>query len=151
MVTIVDNDEAMALDFGRLQLPYQSRRSIRDRLAVLIEKHPCWSSGHYHGGAAAGAAPLYTLYPNPTRKRTEGMSRNGEPQERSIMPKILLVEDKRNEIGTLLSRRLQRKGYSVISAHDGEQGHLMACSEMPDLILDGHKSLPLMNGWEVSK
>jgi len=37
------------------------------------------------------------------------------------MPKILLVED--NEMNRdMLSRRLQRKGYSVISAHDGEQG-----------------------------
>ena len=50
------------------------------------------------------------------------------------MPKILLVED--NEMNRdMLSRRLKRKGYSVISAHDGEQGHLLACSEMPDLIL----------------
>ena len=65
------------------------------------------------------------------------------------MPKILLVED--NEMNRdMLSRRLQRKGYSVISAHDGEQGHLLACSELPDLILMDI-SLPLMNGWEVTR
>ena len=65
------------------------------------------------------------------------------------MPKILLVED--NEMNRdMLSRRLQRRGYSVISAHDGEQGHLLACSEMPDLILMDI-SLPLMNGWEVTR
>jgi len=50
----------------------------------------------------------------------------------------------------MLSRRLQRKGYSVISAHDGEQGHLLACSEVPDLILMDI-SLPLMNGWDVTR
>jgi len=50
----------------------------------------------------------------------------------------------------MLSRRLQRRGYSVISAHDGEQGHLLACAEMPDLILMDI-SLPLMNGWEVTR
>ena len=65
------------------------------------------------------------------------------------MAKILLVED--NEMNRdMLSRRLQRKGYSVISAHDGEQGHLLACAEMPDLILMDI-SLPLMNGWEVTR
>jgi CheY-like chemotaxis protein len=65
------------------------------------------------------------------------------------MPKILLVED--NEMNRdMLSRRLQRKGYSVVTAHDGEQGHLLACSEMPDLILMDI-SLPARNGWEVTR
>jgi two-component system, cell cycle response regulator DivK len=65
------------------------------------------------------------------------------------MPKILLVED--NEANRdMLSRRLERKGYSVVSAHDGEQGHFLACSEVPDLILMDI-SLPLMNGWEVTR
>jgi CheY-like chemotaxis protein len=65
------------------------------------------------------------------------------------MPKILLVED--NEMNRdMLSRRLQRKGYSVITAPDGEQGHLLACSESPDLILMDI-SLPVMNGWEVTR
>jgi CheY-like chemotaxis protein len=65
------------------------------------------------------------------------------------MPKILLVED--NEMNRdMLSRRLQRKGYQVVAAHDGEQGHAMARSEMPDLILMDI-SLPLMSGWEVTR
>ena len=50
------------------------------------------------------------------------------------MPRILLVED--NEMNRdMLSRRLQRKGYSVLIAVDGEQGLATAYSEMPDLIL----------------
>jgi two-component system cell cycle response regulator DivK len=65
------------------------------------------------------------------------------------MPKILLVED--NEMNRdMLSRRLERKGYSVLHACDGEQGHFLACSEAPDLILMDI-SLPLMNGWEVTR
>src|SRR5437016_9981337 len=65
------------------------------------------------------------------------------------MPKILLVED--NEMKRdMLSRRLQRKGYSVVTAQDGEQGHSLACSEMPDLILMDI-SLPVMNGWELTR
>jgi CheY-like chemotaxis protein len=61
----------------------------------------------------------------------------------------LLVED--NEMNRdMLSRRLQRKGYTVLTAHDGEQGHRMACSESPDIILMDI-SLPVMNGWEVTR
>jgi CheY-like chemotaxis protein len=65
------------------------------------------------------------------------------------MPKILLVED--NEMNRdMLSRRLQRKGYSVVTAEDGEKGLLLARSEMPDLILMDI-SLPVMCGWEVTR
>jgi len=65
------------------------------------------------------------------------------------MPKILLVED--NEMNRdMLSRRLMRHGYSVITAHDGEQGHAMALAELPDLILMDI-GLPEMDGWEVTR
>jgi CheY-like chemotaxis protein len=65
------------------------------------------------------------------------------------MPKILLVED--NEMNRdMLSRRLQRKGYSVLTAEDGEKGLLLARSETPDLILMDI-SLPVMGGWEVTR
>lgn len=62
---------------------------------------------------------------------------------------ILLVED--NEMNRdMLSRRLERKGYRVVQAHDGGQGHALAQSEKPDLILMD-MSLPVMNGWEVTR
>src|SRR6202049_4538777 len=65
------------------------------------------------------------------------------------MPKILLVED--NEMNMdMLSRRLERKGYCVVTAHDGEEGHLLAHSESPDIILMDI-SLPVMDGWEVTR
>ena len=65
------------------------------------------------------------------------------------MPKILLVED--NEMNRdMLSRRLQRRGYSVVIAVDGEEGLSLARSETPDLILMDI-SLPLMDGWEVTR
>lgn len=50
----------------------------------------------------------------------------------------------------MLTRRLQRKGYSVVTAEDGQQGHFLACSQIPDLILMDI-SLPVMNGWEVTR
>jgi CheY-like chemotaxis protein len=65
------------------------------------------------------------------------------------MPTILLVED--NEMNRdMLTRRLERKGYRVITAQDGLQGHDLAHSESPDLILMDN-SLPVMNGWEVTR
>jgi len=65
------------------------------------------------------------------------------------MPKILLVED--NEMNRdMLSRRLQKKGYTVVTAQDGEKGYSLARSEAPDLILMDI-SLPVMSGWEVTR
>jgi two-component system cell cycle response regulator DivK len=65
------------------------------------------------------------------------------------MPKILLVED--NETNRdMLSRRLERRGYQVIIALDGEQAVVMARSETPDLILMD-MSLPVLDGWEATR
>jgi two-component system, cell cycle response regulator DivK len=62
---------------------------------------------------------------------------------------ILLVED--NEMNRdMLTRRLERKGYRVVTAHDGAHGYDLAHSESPDLILMD-MSLPVMNGWEVTR
>ena len=65
------------------------------------------------------------------------------------MPKILLVED--NEMNRdMLSRRLQRRGYEVVMAVDGQEGVALAQSEAPDLILMD-MSLPVMDGWEATR
>jgi len=65
------------------------------------------------------------------------------------MIKILLVED--NEMNRdMLSRRLQRKGYEVLIAVDGEQGVGIAKSESPDLILMD-MSLPVLDGWDATR
>ena len=65
------------------------------------------------------------------------------------MPKILLVED--NEMNRdMLSRRLQRRGYEVVIAVDGQEGVAMAQAEAPDLILMD-MSLPVMDGWEATR
>ena len=65
------------------------------------------------------------------------------------MPRILLVED--NEMNRdMLSRRLQRKGYSVLIAEDGERGITMACTDIPDLVLMDI-SLPFIDGCEATR
>lgn len=65
------------------------------------------------------------------------------------MPKILMVEDNEMNVN-MLSRRLQKRGYQVITAGDGNQGHSLAQSENPDLILMDI-SLPGMDGWELTR
>lgn len=65
------------------------------------------------------------------------------------MPTVLLVED--NEMNRdMLSRRLARKGYRVVTAHDGGQGYDLAHSAAPDIILMDI-SIPVMSGWELTK
>jgi len=65
------------------------------------------------------------------------------------MPKILLVED--NEMNRdMLSRRLERRGYQVIIAVDGQEGVALAQSQRPDLILMD-MSLPVLDGWEATR
>jgi two-component system, cell cycle response regulator DivK len=65
------------------------------------------------------------------------------------MHKILLVED--NFINRdMLTRRLQRYGFSVCCAIDGAVGVAMAASEMPDLILMD-VALGEMDGWEATQ
>ncbi|MBK06420.1 MAG: two-component system response regulator [Deltaproteobacteria bacterium] len=63
--------------------------------------------------------------------------------------KILLVED--NEMNRdMLSRRLKRKGYTVVIASDGLEGVRMASAEKPSLILMD-MSLPELDGWEATR
>ena len=63
--------------------------------------------------------------------------------------KILLVED--NEMNRdMLSRRLQRRGYEVVTAVDGESSLALTKSETPALVLMD-MSLPGIDGWEVTR
>lgn len=65
------------------------------------------------------------------------------------MPVILLVED--HELNRdMLSRRLIRRGYTVETAEDGEQGITLATSLLPDVILMD-LSLPVIDGWEATR
>jgi len=62
---------------------------------------------------------------------------------------ILIVED--NEMNRdMLSRRLERKGYEILLAVDGEQGIAVARASAPDLILMD-MSLPVVDGWEATR
>ena len=65
------------------------------------------------------------------------------------MTKILIVED--NEMNRdMLSRRLERRGFTVVMAVDGAEGVAMSKTELPDIVLMD-MSLPIMNGWEATR
>ena len=65
------------------------------------------------------------------------------------MKRILVVED--NEMNrNMISRRLERRGFEVIFAVDGQSGVAIAETEIPNLILMD-LSLPIMDGWEATR
>lgn len=65
------------------------------------------------------------------------------------MQSILIVEDE-VDIANLISFNLERAGYSVAMAHDGNEGLQRILKEQPDLvILD--LMLPSMDGYQVLK
>jgi CheY-like chemotaxis protein len=64
------------------------------------------------------------------------------------MTTVLIVED--NEFSRdALSRRLQRRGYQIAIAADGEQAVSVAQGTMPDLILMD-LGLPGVDGWTAT-
>ncbi len=72
---------------------------------------------------------------------------NGEAAPQAS--KILLVEDS-FENRDMLTRRLQRRGFTVCSAPDGSTGVAMSVSEKPDLILMD-VALGEMDGWQATR
>lgn len=65
------------------------------------------------------------------------------------MARILIVED--NEMNRdMLSRRLQKRGFEVSIAEDGQAGVDLAKELMPDLVLMD-MSLPVIDGWEATR
>jgi CheY-like chemotaxis protein len=65
------------------------------------------------------------------------------------MTTIMVVED--NELSRdALSRRLERRGYRVVLAVDGEQAVSNARAELPDLILMD-LGLPRVDGWAATR
>jgi two-component system cell cycle response regulator DivK len=65
-----------------------------------------------------------------------------------MVTKVLLVED-HEELWEFLSRRLRRRGFDVVLAHDGQQALDQAAAEEPDIILLD-MNLPVLDGWTVA-
>lgn len=62
---------------------------------------------------------------------------------------ILLVED--NELNRdMLRRRLERKGFTVSTAADGEEALVLMRAQLPELVLLD-MSLPIKDGWTTCR
>ncbi len=63
--------------------------------------------------------------------------------------KILLVDE--NDMNRdMLSRRLIRRGYEVLTAIDGASALSLASTQAPDVVLMD-MSMPVMDGWETTR
>ena len=69
--------------------------------------------------------------------------------QRNPMPKLLIVEDNQDNRDAL-SRRLERRGFNVLIAVDGQAGAETARAEHPDLILMD-MNMPGIDGWEATR
>jgi DNA-binding response OmpR family regulator len=68
----------------------------------------------------------------------------------SAEPTLVLVADDNDDILALVSFRLERAGYTVIQARDGEEALRMAGEHRPQLaILD--LMMPRLDGYEVTR
>jgi len=65
-----------------------------------------------------------------------------------VKSKVLIVDDRRENIVFLANNILKPKGYEIITAMDGKKGLRRALEEKPDLIIMDLK-VPEMNGLEV--
>jgi DNA-binding response OmpR family regulator len=68
----------------------------------------------------------------------------------SAEPRLVLVADDNDDILALVTFRLERAGYAVIQARDGEEALRMAVERRPHLaILD--LMMPRLDGYEVTR
>jgi CheY-like chemotaxis protein len=65
------------------------------------------------------------------------------------MPRILVVEDNEENRDAMV-RRLQRRGFDVLTAPDGKVGVEKTKSEKPDLVLMD-MNMPELDGWEATR
>ena len=118
---------------------YDTKPVEINRLLSKIEK---WLSTLPSVAPAVAASPVAAPPVSEPMELTE-------PPEPTASGTVLIVED--NEMNRdMLSRRLERRGYKVVIAIDGEQGVAAAKAEKPDIILMD-MSLPGLNGWEATK
>ena len=74
------------------------------------------------------------------------------------MSKVLLVEDD-NNLRDIYEARMQAEGFEIVSAHDGEEGLIVAKNEHPDLIISdvmmpkisGFEMLDIIRAWKLQK
>ena len=85
----------------------------------------------------------------PKADTTSETTRALRAQSMSLKPTVLVAEDE-GALVTLLRYNLEREGYRVLEAQDGEEALLVAAEEKPDLVLLDWM-LPQLSGIEVCR
>jgi two-component system cell cycle response regulator DivK len=65
------------------------------------------------------------------------------------MPTILIAEDHATSL-FMLTKRLAREGYDIVSARNGNEAVAAALSQRPDVILMD-LTMPELDGWEATR
>lgn len=65
------------------------------------------------------------------------------------MPTILYIDDTENN-RILVTRRLEKKGYQVVTAENAAQGMALVASSLPDVILMD-MGMPDVDGWSATR
>jgi len=66
---------------------------------------------------------------------------------KKVRPKVVLIEDEKT-LASLVSNKLEKNGYEIVTSHDGEEGLKLIESANPDVVvLD--MMLPSKNGFEI--
>jgi DNA-binding response OmpR family regulator len=77
------------------------------------------------------------------------MTHDAEPPLDHARPVVLAADDDQ-DILELITFRLERSGYTVLQAHDGEEAWAMALDNKPDLaVLD--VMMPKLDGFELTR
>src|SRR4051812_47340321 len=105
----------------------------RSSTGTAARKRTCWP------GCRAGSRSTWLS----SRRRPPRRKR------RPRMPRILIVDDEPDNLA-LLTRRLGRRGFDVITAGNGLDGLAKAKAEPPDLVLMDVK-MPDMDGYEATR
>ena len=75
-------------------------------------------------------------------------SNGGNEKEAPMDKKVILVVDDEPDICSELGSFLQKKGYEVITASNGEEALAIYKKRKPDIVLSDYR-MPLMNGFEL--
>jgi DNA-binding response OmpR family regulator len=79
------------------------------------------------------------------------VSQSGPPQEGPASPKVhILLADDDQWTAHMVGMVLERRGYSVETAHDGEDALRRALARPPDLLITD-ALMPLLDGWSLVK
>lgn len=65
------------------------------------------------------------------------------------MPKTILVVDDELHLVHIVSYKLKKMGYTVVTAHNGRDGYDLACQHKPDAVVTDYQ-MPVMDGFEMA-